>query len=713
MRAERQIARGGVGESTAQFPERLNPRPAPGHSPPVAIDRGKKMNHLLITKKFWAISMTIMLALVIVLSTSGSAMGQEDRGVPSRNGPTGPSEQEGPTDPAELEAFLDEELGKEMKKHHIAGAAVSVVKDGQLFFAKGYGSADRKKDIPVDPEQTNFRIGSVTKLFTWTAVMQLAEQGKLDLDADIDKYLDFRIPDTYPQPITLEDLMTHTAGFEDRRFEQLALDADDQVPTREWLISHMPARVRPPGDVAAYSNYGTALAGYIVARVSGEPYEQYIQEHILNPLDMVHTTARSPMPAELREDASVGYTYESGAFQVFSRYLGQPATVPAGGMQASATDMARFMIAHLQDGRYSDANTAEARILKKTTAQQMHSTLYTPDPRLLGTAYGFFDFSDNGQRTIGHSGGSDPIHSLLLLLPEQNLGVFVVYNGQGGEDLVNQHLGFQRAFFDHYYPASAVRPIKSPADFAERAGRFVGTYRMTGGSPGTSYTTLEKLGVLFGLSTAKISDSGDGTLLFATPWRDWRFVEVKPLYFRQVDGPFHILFREDAQGHITHMFTDYTPMLAFEKLRWYGTPAFNMALALGCLLVFVSMIPVVLIRFIRDRRSSGDRKPASRGARVAYWIIVGISVLNLLFVIGTVLWGNPVPFFGVSMIYKIVLGLGVLSAVLTVGALVYGVLAWKRGYWGIATRVHYTLVTIAAVAFVWFLNYWNLLGWRF
>ena len=162
------------------------------------------------------------------------------------------------------------------------------------------------------------------------------------------------------------------------------------------------------------------------------------------------------------------------------------------------------------------------------------------------------------------------------------------------------------------------------------------------------------------------------------------------------------------------MFTDLTPMYAFEKLKWYGTPGFNMALLLGCVLVFVSMIPVVLIRFVRDRRASSDRKPASRGARVAYWLIVGICVLNLLFVVGTVVWGsNLVPFFGVSMIYKIVLGLGVLAAVLTVGALIYSALAWKRGYWGIATRLHYTLVTVAALAFVWFLNFWNLLGWRF
>src|SRR5215212_11872848 len=174
------------------------------------------MNHLLSIKKSMAICMTIMLTLVIVLSTSGSAMGQENSAAPGKNVPTAPSRQEGPTDPAELEAFLDEELGREMEKHHIAGAAVSVVKDGELFFAKGYGYADLDNKIPVDPEQTVFRIGSVGKLFTWTAVMQLVEQGKLDLDADINTYLDLRIPDTYPQPITLKHLMTHTSGFEDR-----------------------------------------------------------------------------------------------------------------------------------------------------------------------------------------------------------------------------------------------------------------------------------------------------------------------------------------------------------------------------------------------------------------------------------------------------------------------------------------------------------------
>jgi len=370
--------------------------------------------------------------------------------------------------------------------------------------------------------------------------------------------------------------------------------------------------------------------------------------------------------------------------------------------------MARFMIAHLENGRYSDATIAKARILKESTARQMHSTLYTPDPRMLGTAYGFFDFSDNGQRTLGHIGELPPMHSLLLLLPDQNLGVFVVYNSAGGDALTPQHLGFQRAFFDHYYPAPAVAPIQPPANFAQRAGRFVGSYRWTM----RSYTTIMKLVGLAG--TVEIRDPGDGTLLLATPYGEWRFVEVEPLYFRQLDGPFGLAFREDDQGRITHMSTDLMPQFAFDKLNWYETPGFDMALLLVCVLAFLSMIPVVLIRALRNRRLHGDRKPAPRAARVAGWIILGISVLNLLFLVGLALWGMPPsPVHPLTLIAKIVLGLGVLSAVLTAGALVYAVLTWKNSYWGVAFRAYYTLATVAAVAFVWFLNQWNLLGWRY
>ncbi len=666
------------------------------------------MNNSLMLKKSLGFSMTIMLTLAILLLIVGSAGAQENEVASGGNVPSASSQQQqGPADPAELETFLDDLFAQEMEENHIAGAAVSVVKDGKLFFAKGYGYADLENKIPVDPEQTIFKIGSVTKLFTWTAVMQLVEQGKLDLDADVNTYLDFRIPDTYPGPITLKHLLTHTAGFEDLHVDMVTLKEEDMAPQREWLVTHIPARVHPPGEVAAYSNYGTALAGYIVARVSGQSYSQYVQEHLLDPLGMKSSTPQWPIPSDLSARESVGYMYDNDAFLVFPRLIGQLDLFPIGIIRSTVTDMAHFMIAHLEDGRYSDENIPEARILKEATAQQMHSSLFTHDPRLLGTTYGFFDFSDNGQRTIGHGGEAEPMESLLLLLPDQNLGVFVVYNSLGAEELTRQHFGFQRAFFDHYYPAPAVEPIQPPADFAERADRFVGAYKITR----SSYTTLEKYMTLVG-PKIEVKNSGDGTLLLMTPYGDWRIVEEEPLYFRQVDGPFGFVFREDDRGRITHLFTDFTPMMAFEKMKWYETLGFNMPLLLVSLLMFLSMLPVALIRALRNRRTSSDQGAAPRGAHVAYRLIVGISILNLLFVVGNVLWGEQIV-FGIPLIYKIVLGLGVLSAVLTVGALVYTVLAWKNSYWGVAFRAYYTLVTVAAVAFIWFLNYWNLLGWRF
>jgi hypothetical protein len=317
--------------------------------------------------------------------------------------------------------------------------------------------------------------------------------------------------------------------------------------------------------------------------------------------------------------------------------------------------------------------------------------------------------TDSGQLIIGHYGGADPSYGGIFLLPDQNLGVSFAINSQGGGNIIVYHLGFERDFIDHYFPAE-VEPIEPPADFAERAGRFTGSYRYTQAG---SYTTPMKIIELMLPTT--ISDPGDGTLLWSNPWGEFRYVEVEPLYFRQVDSELALVFREDDQGRITNMFWSLIPPNAFEKMSWYETPGFNMVLALACILIFLSALIVALIGFIRDRRRGSEREPAPRGARIALWILVGISALNLLFLVGIAIWGMELlaPLFGVSLMTRLVLALPVLAAVLTVGALVFTVLAWKDSYWGIAGRMYYTLVTLTAVAFVWFLNFWNLLGWQF
>jgi len=216
-----------------------------------------------------------------------------------------------PMTESDVEAFLDGLVPLQLERDDIAGVAIAVVKDGKVLFAKGYGYSDVKKKTPVSVENTLFRPGSISKLFTWTAVMQLVEQGKLDLDRDVNDYLDFKIPPTYPQPITLRNIMTHTAGFGETAKDLFVPDAKDLTPLHPYLVHHMPKRIFPPGTTPAYSNYATTMAGYIVERVSGKPFNDYINENILKPLGMEHTTFAQPLPPELRSLMSNGYQLAS------------------------------------------------------------------------------------------------------------------------------------------------------------------------------------------------------------------------------------------------------------------------------------------------------------------------------------------------------------------------------------------------------------------
>ena len=150
-------------------------------------------------------------------------------------------------DTTDLESFMDGLLTAVLKEKNIAGATLAVIVDGKVTLTKGYGFADIDKQIPVDPKTTLFRIGSITKLFVWTAVMQQVALGKLNLEADINTYLkDFKIPDEFDQPITLKHLMTHTPGFEDRVIGLFAKDSTKLLPLGTILKKELPDRVRPP-----------------------------------------------------------------------------------------------------------------------------------------------------------------------------------------------------------------------------------------------------------------------------------------------------------------------------------------------------------------------------------------------------------------------------------------------------------------------------------
>ena len=267
-----------------------------------------------------------------------------------------------------LEAFFDNTMKFKLEKYHIPNATVSVVKDGEIIYKKGFGPADIENNIPVDPDNTLFRIGSTSKLITWTAVMQLVEAGKLDLNTDINRYLDFEIPPqlekplqkTITEPITMTHLMTHTPGFEDHPDMLFRLSEDDLLPLNEYIKNYLPARIFPAGEVAAYSNYGTALAGYIVERLSGLPFLDYAEKNIFTPLNMNNSTYRQPPTLNSTACIAKPYRFINGSYTEASfEYI---MLEPAGSMSSTASDMANFMIAHLSGGAYSGG-----RILKEET----------------------------------------------------------------------------------------------------------------------------------------------------------------------------------------------------------------------------------------------------------------------------------------------------------------------------------------------------------
>jgi len=327
-------------------------------------------------------------------------------------------------DDKEIDAFLSPLVTEQLERGQIPGAQVAVVSEGKLQFARGYGFADLERATPATADQI-FRAGSVSKLFTWTAVMQLVEEGKLDLEMDVNAYLtNFKIPSTYPQPITLAHLLTHTAGFEERNSNGAiyAATATDLLPLGGALARAIPTRIFPPGSRVAYSNYGAALAGHVVEHVAGQPFEVYVAEHILRPLDMRRTTFSQPLPSELASAASVGYASDADGLPS-ARSFEYLQLAPAGAVSTTAEDMAKFMLAHLQDGALG-----ESRIMGEATARDMHKRHFSSDPRLPGMTWGFAEGSRNGHRLIMHRGSTDLVHANLVLLPDQGVGIYMAFN---------------------------------------------------------------------------------------------------------------------------------------------------------------------------------------------------------------------------------------------------------------------------------------------
>ncbi|MCH8071532.1 MAG: beta-lactamase family protein, partial [Proteobacteria bacterium] len=324
-------------------------------------------------------------------------------------------------DPKVVEAFVDGVVKPLMAEGHSPSGVFVLMKDGEVILQKGYGWQNVEERIPVDPARTLFRPGSISKLFTWVSVMQLVEQGRLDLDADINNYLKtFQIKDTFPgQPITLRHCMTHTPGFEDGFLGYLIIeDPENIISLADAMKKYQPERVNPPGIKGAYSNYCTSLSGLVVANVSGVSFNDYVETNIFNVLGMDNSSFDEPLPVRLEQYMAVAYKYDAG------KYVARPYELitnftPAGALAATAEDMLKFGDALLNGGSYDGR-----RILKAETLDQMKMSHFTYDDRIKGIGLGFLRYPWGDTDTFGHDGGTTAFFSHLGITPSANLVIF-------------------------------------------------------------------------------------------------------------------------------------------------------------------------------------------------------------------------------------------------------------------------------------------------
>jgi CubicO group peptidase (beta-lactamase class C family) len=593
----------------------------------------------------------------------------------------------------DVSAFLDRTVPPLMERNHVPGAVVVFVKDGEIVAARGYGVSELDGKTPVDPEKTMFRVGSISKVFVATAVLQLAEQGRLDLHRDVNSYLKtVRVPATFDKPITAADLLTHTSGF-DERYHGFSAQTDPGPGDLEaFLREKMPARILPPGEVFTYSNYGYALAGYLVETISGRPFEQYVEENILAPLGMTHSSFR-PTGAMLRALAQ-GYDMAGGgARPVPYDYLRD---APAGMLAASGADMGRFLIAQLES----------------ETGRQLHPVQFTHRAGLLnGYTYAFPVTMQRGRTALNHGGSYMGAIAQMWVVPEDRAGFFVAANVMSGAFTAE----VSEAIWKEYFPerGGASPPPATPRAIADaNLARFAGTYRMTR----YAHSTFEKMDILGGLNAAelKITQAPDGTLLMPDLFgKPQRMIQIEKDLFQRADADYRIAFRESPTGKVTHLFT--TGIDAFEKVPWYGERDLHRFLTVFFLVTFVS----VLVNWMVRRRRSGPAPDALRRVLAAErWM----SAVNLAYVLGLVFvmmvlvprhellagipYGLPQAIYVVQTIPYLSLALAGLLLWLNAGL-------WKPAAAGWGSRLYHLGIALCGVGFVVFLSYWNHIGYAF
>jgi CubicO group peptidase (beta-lactamase class C family) len=601
----------------------------------------------------------------------------------------------------DLGAFLDGLVPQQIGHSDIAGAVVAVVKDGKLLYAKGYGYADVAKKIPVDPETTLFRPGSISKTFAWTAVMQQVELGKLDLDHDVNDYLDFKIPPAFSKPITLRNIMTHSTGYEETIKDLFLTDIKNLVPIEVYLRAHMPARIFPPGVTPAYSNYATTMAAYIVERVSGQKFDDYVEEHFFKPLNMHYATFRQPLPDNLKSYMSQGYILGSGEPKPFEVVQ----VSPAGSLSASAVDMTHWMIMHLQNGKYGDV-----QILKPETAIQMHSRQEGWPAGMHAMCLGFYEQSENGHRSIGHGGDTVSFHSDMHLLLNDNVGIFLSVNSLG-RDQADMRGTFFNRFMDRYFPET---PVNEPgvSTAAQDAKAVAGTYMV---SRRFETNILAVTGVLG--ETEIVADPKDNTIF--SP--DMKGLDGQPKHFREIsagvyrslDGKDKLAFTKDAIGRPV-FYMDYPFMVFLRVDSLFDKKGFNF-FVIGFSLTVIAL--TILLWPVAAMFRSHYAKPLTLddGAKRLRLLVRLDCIAALVFIVGFVsilngLESLKISAEGLDIWIHLLQVVGVLTGFGALLALLNAVKSWGDSAQWLWYKIWSTLQAFACVGFFWFIFHWHFLN---
>jgi CubicO group peptidase (beta-lactamase class C family) len=606
--------------------------------------------------------------------------------------------------------FLHKQMTDYVENENIPNAVIALVTRDDIHLLEGYGYADMEHNIPVHPERHLFRVGSVAKLFTWAAVMQLYEQGMVDLDKDINTYLDidlnFKIKykTEEPEPITLNHLLSHTAGFENI-LENLFLFAP-LPPLHDYLLQRLPARIFPPGEVIAYSNYGSTLAGYIVEQISGMSFEEYVEIHIFEPLGMQNSSFRQPLPDELEAWMVNAYRWVDGEF-LPGKFEHMPS--PAGGISTSALDMALFMKANLNQGLNSFGSFMQPETLSK-----MHSTLFKYHPLTGGMAHGFMEFTINGQRVLLHGGSSSIFDAGLYLFPDIETGLLIAYSG-------GDYLGHNKIlhdFLDEFFPVedeaeSTDIPALFEPELREIKGEFHSSLRSVSGE-------YKMLNLVFGsMHVRKKSDNDLGVWVFG---QYYVFREIAPGIYKNTEpthtypfGPMNYIVAAKApDGKL--MLTSDGPV-TFIKVSWYEGLRFVGFILIPALILAIGSLLFFFGRFVYRKVRKPDIPQVNTRTTQYRYVIVHAATF-LLFVILMVINSAPDPvhsyppsFFGERSVIDIVLDiLPFVIAILGIVILVIAVNGWRKKQWNIPVRIYYSIYAVWSVGIIWFFYYYNWFG---